>query len=145
MEFAFPHKYIKNTSINGTVLTGYLLNTSRRPWIPKRIGKKKKKTCNNIRWRKEVGRDQDLTESWKWGEIPSFREILSQWGNQLGERQSFKGSEGNAAVCVRKDRVRSVYVACAAALCIPAWVVCLLVWRGLGAGKWSLEGGPGRG
>ena len=43
MEFAFPHKYIKNTSINGTVLTGYLLNTSRRPWIPKRIGKKKKK------------------------------------------------------------------------------------------------------
>ena len=39
MEFTSPQKYIKNTSTNGTILTDHLLNTSRRPWKPKRTRK----------------------------------------------------------------------------------------------------------
>ena len=53
MEFVAPHKFIKNTSTNGTVPTELLLNGSNRLWTPKRIkerGKKKrgikKKTSN---------------------------------------------------------------------------------------------------
>ena len=34
VEFASPHKYIKNTSTNGTVLTEHLLNTSGGSWTP---------------------------------------------------------------------------------------------------------------
>ena len=35
MEFIFPHKSIKNTSTNGTILTEHQLNTSRGSWSPK--------------------------------------------------------------------------------------------------------------
>ena len=38
VEFASPHKYIQNTSTNGTILTEHLLDTSRGPWTLK--GKK---------------------------------------------------------------------------------------------------------
>ena len=31
-----PHKYIKNTSTNGTILIEHLLNIGERPWTPKR-------------------------------------------------------------------------------------------------------------
>ena len=33
------HKYMKNTSTNGTNLTEHMLNTSRGPWTPKRTRK----------------------------------------------------------------------------------------------------------
>ena len=36
LEFTSPHKHIKNTSTNGTILTEHMLNTSRRPRTPKR-------------------------------------------------------------------------------------------------------------
>ena len=36
VEFVSPHKYIKNTSTNGTILTEHLLNISGRIRIPKR-------------------------------------------------------------------------------------------------------------
>ena len=38
-ELTSPHKYFKNTSANGTVITEHLLNTSRIPWGPKRTRK----------------------------------------------------------------------------------------------------------
>ena len=38
-EFISPHKYIKNTSTNGTVLTEHLQNISRRLQTPKRTRK----------------------------------------------------------------------------------------------------------
>ena len=39
MEFVSPHKYIKNTSTNGTILKEHLLNISERLQTPKKIGK----------------------------------------------------------------------------------------------------------
>ena len=39
MKFISPHKYIKNTSANGTILTEHLLNISRRLQTPKRTVK----------------------------------------------------------------------------------------------------------
>ena len=36
MEFISPHKYIKNTSRNGIILTEQMLNISRRLQSPKR-------------------------------------------------------------------------------------------------------------
>ena len=39
MEFSSPHKYVKNTYTDGTLLTEHLLNTSRRPRTPKRARK----------------------------------------------------------------------------------------------------------
>ena len=36
MKFISPHTHIKNISTNGTILTEYLLNTSRGPWTPKK-------------------------------------------------------------------------------------------------------------
>lgn len=38
MELASSHKYMKNASTNGTILTAHLLNTSRRPQTPERTG-----------------------------------------------------------------------------------------------------------
>ena len=39
VEFISPHKRIKNTSTNGTILTGHWLNTNRGPWTHKRTRK----------------------------------------------------------------------------------------------------------
>ena len=39
MEFTSSHKYIKNTSTDGTILTEHLLNISRGPWTSKRSRK----------------------------------------------------------------------------------------------------------
>ena len=38
-DFTSPHEYIKNKSMNITVLTEHLLNTSKRPQTPKRTRK----------------------------------------------------------------------------------------------------------
>ena len=48
-EFASPHKYIKNTPTNGTILTEHLLNTSRRP----RTSKRTRKIPLQLGWMKE--------------------------------------------------------------------------------------------
>ena len=39
MEFVAPHKYLKNTPKNGTILTEHLLNMSGRLQTPKRTRK----------------------------------------------------------------------------------------------------------
>ena len=39
VELTSSHKYIKNTSTNGTILTEHLLNTGRRPQTPERTRK----------------------------------------------------------------------------------------------------------
>ena len=39
VEFNFPHKCIKNTSTNGTIITENLLNISRGPWTSKKTRK----------------------------------------------------------------------------------------------------------
>ena len=39
VELPSSHKYIKNTSTNGTILTEHLLNTGRRPQTPERTRK----------------------------------------------------------------------------------------------------------
>ena len=39
IEFIFPHKCIRNTSTNATILTEHQLNTSRGPRTPKRTRK----------------------------------------------------------------------------------------------------------
>ena len=39
LEFTSPHKYIKNTSTNGTISIENLLNTSKGPRTPKRTRK----------------------------------------------------------------------------------------------------------
>ena len=53
MEFTSPHKYIKNTSTNGTILTEHLLNTSRRPQTPKRTKKNSHTTGQDERKEKK--------------------------------------------------------------------------------------------
>ena len=48
-------------------------------------------------------------------------------------------------VCGRQDKVRTACMVCATALHTPACILCLPLWRGLGAGKWGLECGPREG
>ena len=48
-------------------------------------------------------------------------------------------------VCGRQDRVRTVHMACAAALHTPACVMSLLVQRGTECWKVGLERGPREG
>ena len=63
VEFASPHKNTKNTSANGTVLTEHLLNTSRRPWTPKRrrkIPTQPGRMTERKKGKKKMERDQDL-------------------------------------------------------------------------------------
>ena len=38
-EFISPHKCIKNTATNGTILTEHLRKASRGPWTPERTNK----------------------------------------------------------------------------------------------------------
>ena len=50
VEFVALHKYIKNTSTNGTILKEYLLNISRRLQTHKRT---RKITLNQVRQKRE--------------------------------------------------------------------------------------------
>ena len=61
MKLTFCHKYIKNTSTCGMILTEYLLNAGRRPQTAE---KAKKKTSHN--WvgkkkKKKVRKELDVT------------------------------------------------------------------------------------
>ena len=137
MEFAFPHKYIKNTSINGTVLTGYLLNTSRRPWIPKRIGKKKKKNMQQHTMKERSGKGPGPD-----GELKVRRDSLIQRntltvGKSAGRETKLQGIWGEcSSLCKERQSKISVCGLC----CSLVHPSLSCVSPGMeGAGSWKVE------
>ena len=61
MEFISPHKHIKNTSTNGTILTEHMLNTNRGHQTPKRTRKIPHVTGQDERKKKGKGRGESGT------------------------------------------------------------------------------------
>ena len=81
MELTFSHKYIKNTSTCGMILTEHLLNAGRRPKTSKRV----RKSHNCIRQKKkEREREkgirtgpEPLGGNGKHGKLSPHREVRS--------------------------------------------------------------------
>ena len=128
MEFTSSHKYIKNTSTNGTILTENLLNTNRGPWTPKRtrqtpmqLGRikesKEKKRKRKVRIGPATlgGKLKDKRGSW------THRSPLTG-GETVWNRKGASGAwrSMQQTVCGRQDRVRPTQMAHVTALHTPA-------------------------
>ena len=101
MEFTSPHKYIKNTSTNETILTEHLLNTSGEPQTPKRT-RKIPTQLGRMKERKKRGngtRPAPLAGGAIGEErFPHSGKPPHRWrGDQLGQRGGFGDSEESAA------------------------------------------------
>ena len=167
MALTFSHKYIKNTSTCGTVLTEHLLNAGRRPQTPKRarksphnwVGQKKKGKKKKERERKESGRDlHPRDEAVKEGRFAYPGKSPHLQGNQPGWRGSFGASEESTVTGLWRAKQRETCTdgrchcpALPSLRCSPAgagrvWVLRLGFWRsgpgrGLGLALWrQLEG-----
>lgn len=149
----FPHKYIRNTSTDGTILTDHLLNTRGRLWIDERV---RKIPLQPLGWRKEEKRNLKkkpaiLVKSWRGGGIPTIR----------GKKKSKKAYSGDVCwhskrlsgdqrgtqwtASARQDKARNVHVVCGSSA-LPQPESCVSCCAGgLGAGRWSLEHGPREG
>ena len=100
MEHTSPHKYIKNTSANKTVLTEHLLNTSRIPWALKRT---RKIPWQAVGWKKDKRKEKTEWDLHPWGEgvegeerVPHLGKTPRWLGDQLGQEGSLGGSEDSA-------------------------------------------------
>ena len=121
VEFTSPHKHIKNTSTNGTVLTEPRLNISLGPWAPGRTRKipaYTDRTHKRGREKKE-GRKWDRicapgSGCWSRGEVPVLGEALSPaarstgtdrklWGLFIGKDSKMHSSVGKVSVCSAAD------------------------------------------
>ena len=140
MEFISPHKYIKNTSTNGIILTEQMLNISRWLQSPKRkrkipwqAGRKKKRGI-----RKGA---VPLARCWRWGKVPTLSKTPLRWGNQLGQKGTFPGIEGQCTQSPDGPRKAGLSKNCTYGLCHgpahPSWVMCLLLLRMVGC--WKVE------
>ena len=106
MEHTSPHKYIKNTSTNETVLTEHQLNTSRGPQIAKRT---RKIPAQPGRMKEKKGVRQTLHPwmgNWRRGE-PS-----SPAGRPAGTHREL-WRRAQQLVSGRQNRVRPPRVVCA--------------------------------
>ena len=140
MEVTSSHKCIKNTFTCGIILTEYLRNTGRwyhttraarspRNWIGWK-GKKKKK--------KESGQNLCPREGILKGErCPHPGNPLHWLGDQLGQIESFRGSEESAAACLQQAGQRETCTEghLATSLHTPAWDMYLPVYAS--AGCWN--------
>ena len=90
-----------------------------------------------------------LAGSWRRGEVPTFREAPSWWGKQVGQRRSFRRSEGNATTSLWKARQSKI---CTHGLCwspanpsVSPRVSTGVEWGWvLGSGVWRADPGTGQ-
>ena len=140
MEFLSPHSYMKNTSTNGTVLTGHLLNTSKRLWTPKRTRKIPAQLARMKEGKKEK-RDQKRNQHLWWEAEGEERFLHSEKPPHGGEMSwDRKGPSGDKrgtqqTVCGRWDKVRTAHRSVPQP-CAPQPELCVsCCGGGLGAGK----------
>ena len=125
MQYTSPHKYIKNTSTNGEILTEHLLNSSGGPWTPKRTRKipvQPGRMKEGKKRKEETGRGQHSL----WG--AEGKERFLQLGKPLHSGEISWNREGASGdqramqqpVCERQDRVRHMCMVHAEALNTPA-------------------------
>ena len=142
----FPHKYIRNTSTDRTILTDHLLNSSGRLWIAERV---RKIPLQPLGWRKEEKRNQNkkpaiLVKSWRGGGIPTIR------GKKKKSKKAYSGDvcwhskrllgdqrRTQWTAYARQDKARNVHVVCVTVLCCPS----LSLVSSAVEGVWVLEGG----
>ena len=103
MKLTASHKYIKNTSTCGTVLTEYLLNAGRRRWTTKRA---RKSLCNQV-GQKEKEKNKKKGRNWEGTCTPWEGAVKEErclhpgksphcHGDQPGQSGSFRALEENA-------------------------------------------------
>lgn len=102
MEFISPHKCIKNTATNGTILTEHLQKASRGPWTPERTNKiptggagqkKERKRTGSRTGPALLGRGEELKEKIK--SRPG--EARSPAGRSAGAEKELWGLQRSAA------------------------------------------------
>ena len=138
-----PHKYIRNTSTDRTILKDHLLSTSGRLQIPERV---RNIPMQPLGWRKDEKRNQKkkpaiLVKSWRGGGSPTIRkkeEKTLQWGCLLAREGIFRDQKGTGwKAYAKQDEIRNVHVVCVAVLCCPSPSLVSPAVEG----GWMLEGG----
>ena len=119
VELTSSHKYIKNTSTCGIILTKYLLNAGG--------GSQKTKKCKKdhhvTRQDESKDRNQDRTcplgRSYEEEKFPHLEQPLLQWGDQPRQKGSFRGSEVSTASGLRQAKQRNQHRGSLPAPCAP--------------------------
>ena len=88
VEFVTSHKYIKNSSTNGTVPTEHLLNISGRLQTPKRIKEKRKE---------ESQKDNNTGRKLKMRGGPQTQKNSLTVGKSAGTEKDFQGIKGECS------------------------------------------------
>ena len=150
MEFTSPSKYIKNTDTNGASLTEHLLNTIRGSWAPERT-RKIPTQPGRTKERQKEKRKWDGTSAPGGGTEGEERFLHTGkpphwWGNQLGQKGSFEGSEESTATSLWQAGHSKTYTdgLCYSPVRHSLRRVCWCGWV-LGAGTWGLESRPKEG
>ena len=146
MKLTSPHKYIKNTSANGTIITEHLLT------LVEYLGHLKgleKYPGNQVGWKKNKRKEKTEWYLHPWGEgvegeerVPHLEKPPCWLGDQLRQEESFRGSEDTAATCLwqtgqNKTSAEGLcyYPACPSLRCVSAiedggWTLQHGIWRG---------------
>ena len=153
MALTFSHKYIKNTSTCGTVLTEHLLNAGRRPQTPKRarksphnwVGQKKKGKKKKREREKGIRtgpapqrRSRERGKVCVPWEVPS---LAGQSARMEGELWSLRGEHSNWFMEGKAERDLHRWQVSLPCTPQPEMLTCW-GWQGLGAEAWVLEVRP---
>ena len=97
----FSHKYIKNTSTCGTILTEYLLNTARTPQTAERA---RKSPCNQVgKKKKKKARKESRQDLCPWEGAVKEERCQPPWqGDWPGQKGSFRDLKESAAASLRQ-------------------------------------------
>ena len=109
MKLTLSHKYNKNTSTHGTILTEYILNAGRKPQTAERARKSpcnwvgKKKTEKKKKERKKKVKKESGPDLCPWEGAVKEESFLhpgkpfQQWGDQPGQKGIFRASKDNTS------------------------------------------------
>ena len=108
MKLTFAHKYIRNTSTCGTILTEYLMNTGRRPQTAERARKSPGNQVGKKKMRKESRMGPaPLGGSYERGKVPAPWKAPSLVGRSAGtegELQRLRGECSSRFVAATAER-----------------------------------------
>ena len=145
VEFISPHKCIKSTSKNGTILTEHQLNTSSRPQTPK---VPERSPRNQVGWKKEEGKRKRKGSRMR--PVPLVREMKERRGscirgttltgrkfswNRRGTLGAIGGECSNWSVAGRAEW--DIYWWSMPQPCMPQPEMCVCQWG------WGLSAGTG--
>ena len=148
-----PHKYIRNTSTDGTILKDHMLNSSGRLRISERV---RNIPMQPLGWRKDEKRNQKkksaiLVKSWRGGGSPTIRkkEKKPYSGDVCWHGKGFFRDQRGTGwkAYAKQDEIRNVHVVCVAVLCCPSPSFVSPAVEGgwmLEGGVWSMDLGRGQ-